>query len=207
MRLSCQLGIGKMAFSDLARCAASIVLVLVIAACKPAPANPTKEEVDAAVSWYQWHDQKRAVEQKIDKLWDAPGGADCPSIVDAYRASGWPADVIDLKIAGIIISCHTGDPVKGMPNETLTDGIELLEKVTQISGQSQIIAPQRLRLRFERSHVGKVPNKRSEQLLNPQLAACWMSVEKDSYDEKIDQPEKITECIALRKKLGIPRED
>jgi hypothetical protein len=149
--------------------------------------------------WLEWHDAKRDVENKIDELTNAPGGADCPAIIDVYKKSGWPADIIDLDVGGTIVGCY-GDPaVARRPLHSMDQGFDMMEKAALSTGEGRTATPQKLRLWFERG-VGTAPNFVMAPI--PELAECWMKVEKDSYDDKIDDPGQVTSCIALRKQLA-----
>jgi hypothetical protein len=154
----------------------------------------------AFVSFWNWHGEKREFEEKEQALYDAPGGADYPAIIALHRNSGRPDDIISLSIGMAIIGSYEDNKAAKRPKETLEQGFQMLEKLSARADNSEgsISVDQRLRLSFERG-LGDAPNYIMAPI--PQLAQCWMKVEEDSYDEKIDDPAQIQKCIALRRQL------
>jgi hypothetical protein len=172
--------------------------ILLLSACTDGKTNGASSNGKTDAGWLDWHNSKRAVEARIDELTDAPGGPDCPAIIDVYAKSGWPKDIIDLDVGGTIVGCYGNQAISRRPVQSLSQGFDLMEKAAVTKGEAGLTAPQHLRLWFERG-VGKAPNYVMAPI--PEVAACWMKVEKDSYDDKIDDPAQVTTCIALRKKF------
>jgi hypothetical protein len=154
----------------------------------------------AFVSFWNWHGEKREFEEKEQALYDAPRGPDYPVIIALHRNSGRPDDIIAMSVGMAIIGSYEDNKVEKRPKETLEQGFQMLEKLSARADDSEgaVSVNQRLRLWFEQG-VGDASNYVMAPI--PQLAQCWMKVEEDGYDEKIDDPAQIQKCIALRRQL------
>jgi hypothetical protein len=179
---------------------AALCVLLTLSGCDDQKRNAATPQEKAYGDWQDWHTAKRAVEMKADELLNAPGGADYPAIIEVYQKSGWPADIIDLYVGATIVGSYEDPKPARRPVQTLSEGFDLMEKSAQSTGEGSVATPQRLRMWFERG-VGKSPDYVMPPI--PELAACWLKVEKDSYDEKIDDKAEVNSCIALRKTLPV----
>jgi hypothetical protein len=173
-------------------------IFLLLAGCDTKTSDADNAQTKAYADWQDWHDKKREVEARVDDLAEAPGGVDYPAIIEVYQKSGWPADIVNLRIGAEIIGSYEDSRPARRPQQSMSQGFDLMEKAALSTGEGRTATPQKLRLWFERG-VGKAPNYVMAPI--PEIAACWMKVEKDSYDDKIDDPAQVTACIALRKKL------
>jgi hypothetical protein len=149
-------------------------------------------------SFFDWHKEKQAVEIKVQELMDAPDGIDCPAIINIYRTSGWPEDIVKLKVGGTIIGCYDNLRVSKKPVESVEQGLQLMEQAALSDSEAGQVTPQRLRMFFERSTGTQAGSLKP----NPQLAACWMAAEKITYTGKPDK-KAAQHCIDLRKHLTV----
>ncbi len=180
------------------RYVAIICIVTLLAGCREHEKATDDRPVNSEKAWQSWHSSKRAVEAKVDALTNAPDGQDCPAIIAVYQQSGWPQDIIDLDAGATIVSCHAEAHVARRPLQSMSEGFELMEHAALSKGEGGVSAPQKLRLWFERG-AGQAPHYAIAPV--PELAACWMQVETDSYDGRIDNRSQVDACIAMRKKL------
>jgi hypothetical protein len=174
------------------------VMCSMLALCSCEKSSTPESPTATNETFSSWHDSKRDVEYRIDQLMNAAGGPDYAAIIEIYEKSDWPTSVIDLRVGATIVSSFNDERKTKFLPQSLSQGFERMEKSALSRGESSIVTPHFLRLWFERG-VGKAPNYVMAPI--PEVAACWMKVEKDSYDDKIDDPAQVTTCIALRKKF------
>lgn len=165
-----------------------LAMILTLASCAPSNATQTRSGEEPELSWWQWHDKKRATDAAVEEAENDPRGADMLKAVTIIRQSGRPPDIVNLQVGGMIVGSYARPP-RVYPRESLAEGFALLEKAAVGGGEGQQVAPQRLRMWFERG-VGQAPDQAMKP--DPVVAACWLAVEER-------RPEDPHRCIALRK--------
>ncbi|MCC2975825.1 hypothetical protein LK533_03935 [Sphingomonas sp. PL-96] len=135
---------------------------------------------------FESHSAKRATDWIVEEaLANEP--PDYGRAITAIARSGRPAATIALETGNLIVAGHREAQPERRPAETLDQGLALLERAARSRGEAADIAPQHLRLWFERgvgsgAHAAMAPQ--------PALARCWAAVEV--------REKRPASCIAMR---------
>jgi hypothetical protein len=152
------------------------VPALLLAAC-------SQQQPDRA---FESHSAKRATDWIVEEaLADEP--PDYDRAITAITRSGRPAGTIALETGNLIVAGHREAQPERRPSETLDQGLALLERAANGRGEASEIAPQHLRLWFERG-IGIGVD--AAMVPRPQLARCWAAVEA--------REKRAEACIAMR---------
>ncbi|MBB3910408.1 hypothetical protein [Sphingomonas desiccabilis] len=156
------------------RCALP-ALAVVLAGCS----SQSTEEAD-------WHSSKRATDLVVEEaLADEP--PDYARAITAIERSGRPSATVALETGNLIIAGHREVQPERRPAATLEQGLSLLERAASDRGEAADIAPQHLRLWFERGVGSGVYQAMPPR---PELARCWGAVE--------ERAQRAAACIAMR---------
>jgi hypothetical protein len=135
---------------------------------------------------FESHSAKRATDWIVEEaLADEP--PDYGRAITAIGRSGRPAGTIALETGNLIIAGHRELQTERRPVETLDEGLALLERAANGRGEAAEIAPQHLRLWFERGVGSGVDSAMAPR---PQLGRCWAAVEA--------REKRAQACIAMR---------
>jgi hypothetical protein len=153
-----------------------LVLAAVLPGCSP---EASGENVD-------WHSSKRATDQIVEESLAAEP-PDYARAITAIERSGRPSATVALETGNLIVAGHREVQPERRPAATLEQGLALLERAASGRGEAADIAPQHLRLWFERGVGSGV-----YQAMPPRadLARCWGAVE--------EREQRAPACIAMR---------
>jgi hypothetical protein len=153
-----------------------LVLAAVLPGCSP---EASGENVD-------WHSSKRATDQIVEESLAAEP-PDYARAITAIERSGRPSATVALESGNLIVAGHREVQPERRPTATLEQGLALLERAASGRGEAADIAPQHLRLWFERGVGSGV-----YQAMPPRadLARCWGAVE--------EREQRAPACIAMR---------
>ncbi|MFZ3484667.1 hypothetical protein [Sphingomonas sp. 3-13AW] len=149
-------------------------------------AAPSGCSPDTAAEDFDWHSSKRATDQIVEESLAAEP-PDYARAITAIERSGRPNATIALETGNLIVAGHREMHPERRPTATLDQGLTLLEQAASGRGEAADIAPQHLRLWFERG-VGSGAFRAMAPRAD--LAHCWRAVEAR------EQPAPV--CIAMR---------
>lgn len=158
-----------------------------VAGCGQRSPATASHATDAAQSWWQWHDDVRAVDRAVDEAINEPGGGNYVKAVEVVRSSDFPPAVKQFQVGQLIIGGITERADK-RPPETMEQGLRMMEDASIAPGQKSEANVQQLRFLFERG-AGTPPAVFPK---DPEVAACWLRVEQRRTDDR-------ARCIALRR--------
>lgn len=138
-------------------------------------------------SWWQWHDDKRAVDRAVDQAINEPGGGDYAKAVQIIRQSSRPPAVKQFEIGQLIVG-GIMERASLRPPETLEQGLRMMEDASVAPGQQREANVQQLRFLFERGN-GTPPVTFPKDAA---IARCWLAVEQKQNNDR-------ARCIALRR--------
>lgn len=133
-----------------------------------------------------WHSSKRATDLVVEEALAAEP-PDYARAITAIERSGRPSATVALEAGNLIVAGHREVQPERRPAATLEQGLSLLERAASGRGEAADIAPQHLRLWFERGVGSGVYQAMPPR---PELARCWRSVE--------DRELRAAACIAMR---------
>ena len=165
-----------------AACASAAML----AAC-----TPSHQDNAQLADWQQWHHARRDTDLAVGRALNGGGLPDYPAAIAAIGASDRPRGVKDQEIGSLILASFEEPGAVRRPAQSLDDGLVLLERAAQDGGESSRIAPEYLRLTFQR---GLSARSRVVLAPDPMLAACWTRVRAAR--------EKPAICIEARRVKG-----
>jgi hypothetical protein len=162
-----------------------LLIPLLLTACSGA--NADSQTNASGIASRDGHAEKLAVDHAIAVAVNEKDGADFTKALEILNQSDRPRSIKDLQGGMMVLNAFEGR-VKRRPTEDAMGGIILLERASLADGEAGNVAPQWLRIVFERGKGEPV------QMIVPDkiVADCWRKQENGGEGDP-------RACIRLRK--------
>lgn len=153
----------------------------------PAQDQIVRSNDSSEKSWWEWHADKQELDLAVAEAINGPNGGDYAKAISIIRTTNFPAADKDFDVGMLIIGGFDRRE-SHRSEETLQQGLEMVEKAVMQPGDTRRYAPQQLRLIFERG-AGVPPDNIPIDLV---VANCWHKLENAGAGDP-------ARCIALRR--------